>query len=116
MSDEREVDHECAYDTVGAGPCVTCLTAAPTEAEREALAEWFHRQTCLQPNADYHPLDEDDYAAADDFLPLLAQVKATARAEAWSEGWLAAGVPDYHPSDALIRNPYRADAIDGGAQ
>jgi len=48
------------------------------------------------------------------FGETLAQVKATARAEAWDEGWDARN-DDYWSGD---RNPYRSPSAptDGGAQ
>jgi hypothetical protein len=92
------------------------------DAEREALAEWFHAQWC---NSAHHraefcrmqvaSLDADkaDALLASDWLAQrVARVVAEAKAEAWDEGW-AARAEYADRRDVPVRwpdlNPYRAD-------
>lgn len=78
---------------------------APLATYREPLAEWFRD---FHTNGGDYPIDvwrED----ADELLasPVMAQIVADAKAEAWAEGYRDEGPRAYDPGYAEHANPYR---------
>lgn len=57
------------------------------ETVRDRLVKHAHSLTCLMPHLDPHPLDQEDYDDADDWLPVVTELLAEAWEAALDHVW-----------------------------